>query len=575
MAAMGWSHRRELTADDQMPWDSRFPVRLTDLLTLFKQSPASWERDVHDLLRRAKPHRGCNWGSFEDGASRGEHDPVAAIARFERRLHALAEMRIPLIAIPDHCFEDPDANDGDDPQLAVLFKRVGASGTALSDADYVFSVIKYHEPRTYELVDNLSRLGGLAQLLGPLDIVMTAVRLVAAELGLSDYESPTMREFDRLRMPPKDGAPAFMPAFMRLIESNDLSHALSGLWQCLAYRGGNDVGLPALALTLISRPVLQVLLRWMLMRKLVASRSPEQIKHSLEPSRQEMLRFVLYAHVATHNDRLASVWAYEWLVHAEANQTDLEIFPGKQLVHDWLDAVQHENRQVAYRLPTKEQMACLSHTVVSDSSCPMRGWTRFQEAEGLRSNDMAFFESWWGRPRGYRHPILLWIQRGYVHTIACGSDDQDWSLEETVYDYDHICPSDEWSNWSKSGRGTRLLDFQSPSDSYGHTILGNAIGNVRIWDARENRGYGNMPASSKLKLADRMDAQGILRDSAIAAVEQHLNDWCQSSSDGMHRTWSADRAAAFQRVIEQRTSGLYCRYFDDLQFEAWFPSSTA
>jgi hypothetical protein len=67
----------------------------------------------------------------------------------------------------------------------------------------------------------------------------------------------------------------------------------------------------------------------------------------------------------------------------------------------------------------------------------------------------------------------------------------------------------------------------------------------------------------------------LLKDSAVHIDE--LEHWKLASGvRDQYRSWSRERALAFQTAVEKRTFNLYQRFFDELEFAEWvgMPSST-
>ena len=551
----------------QFPWDSHFPMRLTDLIQSYldvDRDALRWKGAVLAQLRQAKSHREKSWQDFEGITEKW--NALKAVDRFSDCLQALFVLKIPLFAIPDKCFTESEAQEGDDPALAVLFKRVGTLGTALSDADYVYSVIKHHLPETFQLVESIASSKGFSQLLGPTDIVMTAVRLVAAERGMTDFESPNKANFDSLR---KD--PEFLESFLELVQSGRLRLALHALTEGLKFNPENgtaDPGLPMHGFILGSRPVLQILLRWVLAATKQHAVAEDQFSQIVAHSRDEMLRFVLYAHLALPDIRKASAWAFAWIKDNEA--TVLSQFPGRQLVQHLIGRSVKENREVAWQLPTKETFQKLAISKGLEQAKPMLGWERFQSKDEAQRQAISVFHRWWGNGNHYQHAMLLWLQRSYVDRIEKNPNEVR-SDDEVPYDYDHICPSNHWGSWTGITSNDRLLDFLAKDGNRGHFHIGNSIGNLRIWYASDNRGDGDSPAAEKLNLNSGEDvlSNKRLKDSAIQI--EHVEFWNTCSGEGSAIAWSAGRALAFQNAVEHRVWDLYARYFDELKFSEWFP----
>ena len=556
-----------------LPWDSHLPVPLTTLIRVFLKPVGNydhkgeWVRAVRSELQLIS-HRGK---SFKDFDVTDEN-----LARFYSCLERAFALHIPLIEVRQELFEHDQ--QGDDPALAILFKRVGTLGTALSDSDYVYSVIKHQLPETFQLVEDISVCPGFPRMLGPRDIVMTAVRLVAAELEKSnDYESPQKSDFDRLRRNPE-----FLQNFLELIKSGRLTTAFNALTEGLRYRGTTgDNGLPLHGFVLVPRPVLQVLLRWLLLQDKQLSTPAESanLTDIVVSSREELLRFVLYANVAVPDIRRASLLAFSWL-HDHAS-TRLN-FPGQELVRYLVEERLRSRKDCAFQLPsarTFETLALKGSNISTElnngldyeeSERTLLGWERFiaqpeDEGEPIQSQYTRgaewIFKKWWGLD-GHRHPLLLWLQRKYVNDVE-NYPEEVRDDDETPYDYDHICPSNHWYNWTGIASGDRLIDFLAQSNNGGHWRIGNAIGNVRVWYANDNRSYGDMTAVEKLTSQSK-NTKELLDDSAI----QNFPDWEACSGKGSSVKWSAKRAYAFQRAVEQRTFDLYKAFLKDLKYES-------
>lgn len=560
--------RKSPPVGDQFPWDSYFPLQLAELIQAYQRVDGDaqlWKSAVLAQLHAAAPHREKSWQHFESNIDKW--NALKAIDRFHACLQDLFALKIALIAIPDKCFTEPEAQqEGDDPALAVLFKRVGTGGTELSNADYAYSVIKHHRPETFELVESIASGKGFSQLLGPTDIVMTAVRLVAADRGMTDFESPNKANFDSLRK-----VPEFMDSFLELVKSGRLRKALHALTEGLKFNpenGATDPGLPMHGFILGSRPVLQTLLRWVLAATKLHPNDDEHYSRIVAESRGEMLRFVLYAHLALPDIGKASAWAFAWIKENKAE--DKSPFPGRELVQHLIARSVDKEKDVAWPLPTKDIFQRLAISMVEDEARPMLGGERFHSRADVPRQVMGVFHRWWSNGNRYQHALLLWLQRSYVDRIEKNPNEVR-SDDEVPYDYDHICPSNHWSNWTGITSEDRLLDFLAKDGNGGHVHIGNSIGNVRVWYASDNRGDGDAPAADKLNLNSGEDVLNNerLKDSAIQAA--NVEFWNSCSGKGSGFSWDANRALAFQTAVEHRVFDLYARYFDELEFSKWFP----
>ena len=108
--------------------------------------------------------------------------------------------------------------------------------------------------------------------------------------------------------------------------------------------------------------------------------------------------------------------------------------------------------------------------------------------------------------------------------------------EDTPYDYDHILPYNHWGNWTGTrGREDSLLEFADRE----YWIVGNAIGNVRVWPMISNRQDGDASPRKKLRLdVDCDERTQFLKDSAIDDAQ--IEVWIKASgTEDMERSWSS------------------------------------
>ena len=179
---------------------------------------------------------------------------------------------------------------------------------------------------------------------------------------------------------------------------------------------------------------------------------------------------------------------------------------------------------------------------------------------------------------------MLWIQRAYVARALAESTVLAGREEDTAYDYDHILPYAEWGGWTGPSKddSTTLPSYFGPK-ARGHTyILGNAVGNIRVWASRDNRSDGDTTPSIKLGCRSlsspgerSQNKEQLFSDSAIRDDQEAL--WvAASSTDPEHkRVWTCERAAAFQQVVEKRAFDLYNRLYTEAGFSEWpFPDVT-
>lgn len=237
-----------------MPYHAKLPLDLRVLIECWNHqgNKAAWIKKIEGMLAEKL--------SIDDlGQAK------TRIHEFANALERLFKLQIPLLKVDLELFSVvEDNNETIDPPLAVLFKRIGTGGTPLSDADYVYSVIKHHLPQAYKLVTKLHGADNIASLLSATDLVMTAVRLASAEYKpsdkkpITDWKSPKKQEFHRLIKHSGFLNDGFLP----MIKPGALDTAFLSLTTLLQYNEhNNNCGLPSHAFPLLNRPLIQVLLR--------------------------------------------------------------------------------------------------------------------------------------------------------------------------------------------------------------------------------------------------------------------------------------------------------------------------
>lgn len=534
-----------------------------------------------------------------------------------RRVNVLAsgltnfmQQYFPVIEVPDKMMSAEIDDDTKDPPLAVLFKRIGTGGTDLKTSDYVFSVIKHLNPECHSLVEQQLSNSQIAAIFTPTALVMTAVRLTAAKLGMADFVRLEKPQFTRLLRGDRkiksgdSNTPTFLPEFSRQIAlGGEFVKNLTATLRTIAFKKSNlanehyqvamDIGLPKHALTLVQIPALEVILFWL-------QRHEGSHEVALETSRHQLIRFILYWHLAVVDSEKSSTMCFKLLANEAAGV--FHGFPDRTLIQNLVDL------ELALTICSPDELKQIEHVTHSPADVSgLRGWRRFEVfTEGLtdaarkrRQDAVNLYDRWWNLRGGYSHALLLWLQRDYVFSEF----EKDPALpgldDDTPYDFDHICPQSHWHYWTGKGKGNRLIDFHAETsgpgaDNQGHWRLGNAIGNVRVWDSGKNRGDGDAAPSVKLKLISALDDCELLstsgsgddskevrlRDSAISnrshqGREDETPAWIGCDPiDGDSMKWSLQRALAFQNAIESRTFNLYQDFYDDLRFSEWKAPAT-
>ena len=105
---------------------------------------------------------------------------------------------------------------------------------------------------------------------------------------------------------------------------------------------------------------------------------------------------------------------------------------------------------------------------------------------------------------------------------------------------------------------------------YARSVLGNSIGNIRVWDASHNRSDGDASPKEKLaKSGDQDQRHQWLKNSAIDGPHQAHWEACSPSDPKAKTNWDRPRALAFQRAVVLRAYALYEQLYRDAGFAQW------
>lgn len=545
------------------------PVDLGILIELWlgRSSCEDWCSRVEGILRSLKGAKLANTDPKTWIKAPAWSDSVAS-EQVIKRVRALASalsrliyLEMPLIRVDEHLFETKNT-EITDPPLAVLFKRIGTGGTPLSDADYVYSVIKHLRPETYDLVEELHNGDKtVASLLTATDLVMTAVRLAAVDWEpedgrpVPDMESPSKQDFHRLLQRGDFIGGRFLPLIQNDEQKPLIARYFSKTQAMLTYRAKGDIGLPKQVFPLLNRPLVQVLL---LLAQAGYMEDANQVAR-----REDILRLALFWLVAVTDAPKASHLAFDVIKHISD--------PGVELGHVIHDRLVLEG--AAVRLPKPEEIVRLGLSISPEHVSIIQGESRFDPKvhnQEDHSGTYAFYRSHWWRPWTYQHPILLWLQRELVaEKFDKETDPMSGRDQDTPYDYDHILPYAHWGSWTGVRRGDSLLCFIDAQPQL--HVIGNGIGNIRVWGSSLNKSDGSLSPTEKLELgADAKDEERnmLLKYSGIE-IDQ-ISKWKVASGlAGERRSWNRDRALAFQRAVEKCSFHLYQAYYNGLGFSEW------
>lgn len=567
--------------NDFMPWKAKFAVRMSDLMSnknrlqeyvveIISEKTNGFEEVLRNLDEDEKIIR-SHFESKIEFLKCLKDDNIkwkkikSRIDDLTKAFDMLNESEFPIIPIGDSHFDENDDSQGD-PPLAVLFKRVGSGGQVLSNEDYIFSVIKHYSPETHTLIESLfkinkNELNRITALYKQTDLVMAAVRLTLLKIRNEPINrSGEIKHSDRAKMDKIFFAnlirkeATFIDNFKELIkEDGEFSNTIKKTLNAIAYSDQFTKGLPIHALpSLINHSLFDALLAWEFLTK----------SKDLSASRLSMVRFLLWGNLCIVGDKAKA----SELCIKKLEEGKFEIFPDIQLMRILIE------EGIAHPFPSPDDLKNMPGLVSSNGKRGekkiLRGWSRFHFPDLTETKKYIpeIYKRWWNFRNSYHHPMLLWLQREYVHRqfedmpVMAGMED------ETPYDFDHLLPQSHWYGWTGIGEGSRLIDFHAnDADRTGHYTIGNALGNVRVWSAQENRSDGDSPPSTKFKLDDENYSKIILDNSCVD--QAGIEIWkCASGAQGRNEKnyWDANRAFDFQQAVELRTFELYEVFYVEL-----------
>ncbi len=554
---------------DFMPWEAKFALPLTELIEnratlpqFVKARLADFEKAL-ELKSNAKDDTDATKEASQHFASKlsalraADKEKLAVrVTDLEKALKKLFAYQFPVIHVRQESFSD-DAQSSEvnaNPPLAILFKRVGTGGEPLSNADYVYSVIKHHSPQVHGMVEELLKDEKIRAIYTPTTLVMSAVRLTMLSLSqeskgqkLTDSAKLDKAAFARL-VRNHDG---FIRGFEKQIQADGIF--VTGLKQVLeniSYTASFTKGLPKHALCLMQIPLLEVILAWYTLHPTLAA--------TMEKSRIAMVRFVLQGNLCVLDYAKASEGAIKALTELDVSAS--ETFPDQVL----LTLLSESDKPLAYPLPSPETLSAVHGLTSSPNDINgLRGWTRFS-AEGEDQKYAELYKRFWNRTGRHVHPMLLWLQRDYVFDTFEEEPALAGMDEETPFDFDHILPSAQWANWTGAAGENKFISFPLKDeagkilDSTGHWHIGNSLGNIHVLESSDNRSLGDTSVSVKLANDE------LFRNAQIPTGGRAT--WLAASGEaGKHRHWDLARALAFQTAVEQRTFSLYKAFYDDLR----------
>lgn len=463
---------------------------------------------------------------------------------------------------------------GGDDDLLLLFDRIGAAGSPLTVEERLFSVYKRHVPAIHDVVNAIYERVG--RVLPPTKIAAAAIRIANArshELPNQGNALPSPAAFAR----EMSGAPDPQAKRLRTIREalDELLPADTGggsleegayrgspgefglafqqlFFDLLAYRTGNDIGLPKVMITMLSPDLVGVLLLWLIRARAIDAKA-------IPDGRDDIVRFVLFWGLSVRDEDKASRLCFQKIRESQ------EVVPF-ELLYDLLTRSQE---MVALPLASPDEI-----TRILCSEQPASWRDHAQRLPANAGDPIELARRWWD---SYARS-LPWLQRAYLERSFPDFDPTSGRDDETPYDIDHMIPRKDFArDWrtflgavERSEDPPSLTEEERTRIRYARTQLGESIGNLRLVDFSTNRSDSDAPFAVK-GLKDSEGTPPAEREAYYADMAfdpQQEGIWKLASGDET-RAWPARRLAAFQEAVEKRCAWLYRRFYVELSFQRW------
>jgi hypothetical protein len=516
-------------------------IRLTDAWDVFR-GPSSKDTFVHKLFGDSLENKGTD-----------------RVGRLYDAFERIAKLEVPLVLIPKYISQNKSEEKDDKNKefiapLILLFERIGSNATKLTPEDLLFSMIKQQWPQAHDLVEKVRNIDFYP--MNSSDYVMTAYRLAAAQVEdagkIGDSPRPKTSDFHRhlgVLLGTRES-----PGQLRkyLAECSEFVSAFQTLHKTLLYKKDeNDNGIPNYMLPHLSRGLIQVLLRWIMLT------SDQQM---IVENRNTIIAFTLFWYLHVWNEDGASKKAFE-IVSDKGKGT----FPAEAIYDALIVSNSGNENEIGFALPlmSPEKLKLILLPYESTELITKEKLFKDDKVEHNIVPQRELYKRfcWW------RKPVLLWLQREYVgKSFSKFTSDSNLTDEDTVpYDYDHLCPQDHWGkHWSYFKEECPDQNFQSARHD-----IGNCIGNLHVLESSLNRSFGDCSLAEKLKKGSE-DNVWHSEDSLLYPFPELEKLWGDTSPlDGDEKkqhTWHEHRIKSFQSAVFRRAEALYRQYYDACKY---------
>ena len=415
----------------------------------------------------------------------------------------------------------------DEKEYIRFFGRLGQGGTALSNDELTYSIIKHHFPNVHDRMKEIT--GGEAGRLA------SEVNLVLAALRVAKVSAPSDKvDWHHFGRP----YPAFVSKivngerklagvrdeFLRLIPTESEPYQKGGMLkgllesirlQLVYEKTTNPNGLPTMLLARLPHQLIDVLV-------LMAAHPQKHAESSnLLPA------FVLYWLLFVADSEKAADLVFEKFCRKQA---DWHPNAEQKLIR------QFEEKQIARRLPNLLLLDAARKEINDSTTHKLRHWNeRFTALDANNEHPCGDALRVLTTHSNLIRCALMWLQRDYLSEHFQSFDPTSARDEDLPIDLDHLIPNSKFGfNWSHRETSLGFSD-EKENFRYQRGTVGNSLGNYRWLDASVNR-------SRQAKPIEDADAE---RDTIY-----DVSAW--NTLIGKTQ-WAQDEVNAFQKMIDLRS----------------------
>lgn len=403
-----------------------------------------------------------------------------------------------------------------------FFGRLGQGGTALTNDELTYSIIKHQYPEVHQRIREITD-GPTGRVVGEVNLVLAALRVakVSAKWDNSDdwqiYGRPHPASVSRLKE--QSGVREEFQRMIPVASGGRLKQLLESIRQRLEYnKATNPGGLPVILLARLPHQLVDVLLL------MESHRQPEENKSHSLPA------FVLYWLLFIVDSEKAANIIFRQFCLKKANWQ-----PGsdKNLIRLF------EKEGVSRRLPGFEHLDEVRNEIRCGTHL-LRNWgERFVTLDANKEHLTGDALRVLSTNGELIRRALLWLQRDYLAGRFPDYDPTSSRDEDLPIDLDHLIPhtkfGEDWRHQQKR------LSFPDEKENFRHLrwTVGNSLGNFRWLDASDNR-------SRQANTIENTEGE---RD-----IIMNVSDWNALIEKN---SWAEDAVATFQKMIDLRTITIY------------------